>query len=444
MWTLKIPVEAIGSQVQRDEIGFDGPPGAVPAPLVQAVLAYTRGQPLVDVIRLRTTRVTFDIDVDGRRIATLSDDTVVAGGLADDTLRTFREIEIELAADRADVDADERPDPVDAVLARLNEAGFEASDVPVGKALRALGPLAFEAPDVTVPNAGKRSPLAVVVRRAIARSVVQMIGNHAGVCTHDPESLHQFRVAGRRLRSDLRTFEPLLEPAWTKSLRDELGWLGGEVGAGRDADVFAENLRSALTRLDVPDPNATAALLQRLDHTVGEAHGRVTKVLSSDRYVSLLDALVHAAAEPRFSAPELERSDAKRRRTGRRLVKKPWRHLERAVEALAPDSPDSALHRVRILSKRARYAAEAVAPLNGGAAKRFADGIAKVQTVLGSHHDSAVAEMWLCDAATAVPETRALVDELLIVERDGRARLRDEFDDLWKVVSRPKRRRWLQ
>ena len=44
------------------------------------------------------------------------------------------------------------------------------------------------------------------------------------------------------------------------------------------------------------------------------------------------------------------------------LVARPWRKLRKAVKALPADPTDPELHRIRILAKRARYAAEAAPP----------------------------------------------------------------------------------
>jgi hypothetical protein len=46
---------------------------------------------------------------------------------------------------------------------------------------------------------------------------------------------------------------------------------------------------------------------------------------------------------------------------------------------LGSDSPDTEWHAVRIRAKRCRYTAEAVAPICGHQAKRFAAAIAEVQ-----------------------------------------------------------------
>ncbi|MGI9595445.1 MAG: CHAD domain-containing protein, partial [Acidimicrobiales bacterium] len=57
------------------------------------------------------------------------------------------------------------------------------------------------------------------------------------------------------------------------------------------------------------------------------------------------------------------------------------------------------LHRIRILAKRTRYAAEAVVPAFGKKAKIFAKALTGIQDVLGELNDAAVAEAWLANLA---------------------------------------------
>jgi CHAD domain-containing protein len=86
---------------------------------------------------------------------------------------------------------------------------------------------------------------------------------------------------------------------------------------------------------------------------------------------------------------------------------------------------------VRILAKRSRYAAEATAPLLGPAAARFAAAVADVQTVLGDHQDTVLAEEWLRGALAVAPEVGETVFQLIEVERARRAVLRAQ----WRVVG---------
>ena len=102
---------------------------------------------------------------------------------------------------------------------------------------------------------------------------------------------------------------------------------------------------------------------------------------------------------------------------------------------------DPELHRIRILAKRARYAAEAVAPVVG-AATAFARAAAKLQTVLGEHQDSVTAQAWLRSAK--VTGRRAFVaGELIALERIAAEKARSEWPKVWKSLDRKKLRAWM-
>ena len=177
--------------------------------------------------------------------------------------------------------------------------------------------------------------------------------------------------------------------------------------------------------------------------TAIDARRHVFEALSSDRFIVLLEALVDAAREPRFGAdpPGLAEQTAKRLVID--LADRPWSRLVSGADALDDDSPDTAFHAVRIRAKRARYAVEAVAPLFGREARRLAKRLADLQSVLGDHQDTTVAETWLRDAAKALPSVRLVAGELLAFERLDRARLREEFKSVWAKASRRKLQRWL-
>lgn len=436
VWTLKLPMAAIDSELSRHELMFDDPIGPVPMAVRRAVRAYTRSEVLGPVVRLHTERTQFVIELDGQPVAKVCDDTVVADGAAE-PVNVFREIEVELANDTA------APDVIDDIIAQLRSAGCRDDEPPVPKALRALGSRAFDPPDVIVPRIGKKATVAQLVRYCLAKSVTQLIDQHARVCVgDDPEALHQFRVAARRLRSDLRTFAPLLDRHWTTWLRDELGWLGSAVGVGRDSDVLAARLRSQLRRLPDKDAKAVGGLLRRLAETTSDAFQHVLSILDDDRYVLLLEALVDGARQPQFATAGTA-ADRVARPIVVTLARKPWRRLRRSVDAVAPDSPDEAYHAIRILAKRARYAADAVTPMYGAPARRFAEALADVQEVLGSYQDTTVAEAWLREAAKAVPSIRLVAGELIAFERDDRVLLRAKLWKVWKKSSRRRLRKWL-
>jgi CHAD domain-containing protein len=295
-------------------------------------------------------------------------------------------------------------------------------------------------------------PVSAVIQGALARSVDQLRQREAGVRRgDDPEDVHKFRVATRRLRSDLRTFRPRLDQAWVDRLRSELRWLGGQIGPVRDADVLRMRLDQPIAALPQPLAPDARPILDRLEGQRALAHSALVATLSADRYARLLDTLTVAADSPSWATPGDAGSDRDAAggegddptRVAAKLVKKPWRHLVKAVDALAEVPEDHDLHEVRIRAKRARYAVEAVTPLVGSPAPELASALADVQSVLGDHQDTVVAEEWLFAAADEVPEIRDSVDVLVALQRRERRSLRAAWPVVWRSASAPDLQAWL-
>jgi CHAD domain-containing protein len=329
---------------------------------------------------------------------------------------------------------------LDALVARLVDAGCR-DDEPSPKAVRALGPRAQTPPDVVVETIGGEATIGQLIRHALARSVTQMIRHDAGVrLGEDPEDVHQFRVATRRLRSDLRTFAPLLAWDWVAGLRSELAWLGAQVGTVRDTDVLTERLQAQAESLPEQDAPAVAVLVGRLARQHDEVRTTMLAALRTDRYDTLLEALVAAANQPAFAPDAL--ADRLARSVVGKLVRRPWRRLAGAVDAAGDEPSDDELHLIRIAAKRCRYAAEAASPVAGRPAVHFAAAVAGVQTVLGDHQDAIVAEAWLRAAAAENPGCGVAAGELVAVQLGERSRRRAAWPKTWHAASAKKLRTW--
>ncbi len=284
----------------------------------------------------------------------------------------------------------------------------------------------------------------LLVRHTLAKSVTTLIGQHANVCAEsDPKDIHEFRATVRRLPCELRTFAPLLEDSVTTWLCDELLWLGSEVAVVCDADLLVERLRSQLARLPDQDAKQLGTLSQHLAEARTDAFEHVVATLAEDRYVALLDALVGIARAPQFASQPSGLADRRGRPISIGIADEAWRNLSRAVDSLVIDAPDDAYRAIRGLSQDARYAADAVAPLNGKDSRRFARALADVESVLEEYQDSTLAEAWCRGAAKALLSTRLVAGELIGFERDDRVQLRAQFEKVWKKTSRRKLRKWL-
>jgi CHAD domain-containing protein len=443
-WTVKLPSGTPGT---RHEISRPGLPPTVPRDLAELVFAYARGGPLTPATVIRTVRRAVELrDADDAVLAELADDTVsfmdgrkVRG--------KFREIEVERVAGGRKL--------LDRVEARLREAGAVVGDF-TPKHVRSLGAAASQPPDVVAATPLSRKPTAgEVVTAAIRTSVARIL-------SHDPlvrlretvgdndTAVHQMRVGCRRLRSDLRTFEPLVEQGWAGGLRAELGWLAEALGGARDAEV----LRARLRQTAAADPLAPLddAAVARLDADLAARHEdalvALDKTLVSDRYLALLDALVAATRQPRLTplsakpAPDVLP----------RLVAKPWRQLafgKRGVDGatdLDPIAPDANWHAVRIRGKRARYAVEAVAGVLGGGAADLAKQLAAVQNLLGEHQDAAIAaETWLSIARSDPDDHSLAVTAGRLYERERAVirTMRSKFPAAWAGATKRRMVEWL-
>lgn len=432
-WTLKLPVPEEDGAVRR-ELTFEGSHRSLPGDARDLVTAFTRSAPLEAVARLQTRRRRWVlVDEDGEEVAEVSDDNVslLRGGR---TVTTLRELEIEArTADRARLDA---------LASRLRAPGASPAS-PVPKLVQLLGADAAAPPDLPPPRAvDPGEPAAAAVAVTIAAGAHRLVWNDPGVRLGEVEPVHQMRVAARRLRSDLRTLAPLVDPAWAEPLTADLRWLGGVLGDVRDADVMQAHLARGAAGLE----EGARVLLEALANVRETNHAVLLDVLRGPRYLAVVDRLVGAVAAPQVT-------DAAGRPCAEALpplAHKAWRRAARWARALGPDATDEDLHRARILTKRTRYAAEAVAPAlgaRGAEARAFAKRAAAVQDALGSLQDTAVARATIEGVALSHSADGALNMVLgRLIERQHALaqQARADFRAAWAKLDRKKLRGWMR
>lgn len=433
VWTLKLPAGgATGPGLSRDEINVTGPGREVPAELRNLLVAWLRGAPLNPVATLRTARTILLLLGDaGEELAEVVDDSVsVLEGRR--VLERFREVEVELTG----LGAQAR----DALRQRLVAAGASDAD-PLPKVVRALGPRAAAPGEVPVAAPVRSSdPASALVTAAVRASVRRLLLADIGVRRQEEDAVHQMRVACRRLRSDLKTFRPLVEPLWGEALRAELKWLADSLGDARDLEVLRERLREVVDREPtLPyDPAAFSRLDDVLARRETTALAAAADALGSDRYLRLIDVLVDAAREPALSPAASQRCS----KVLPPLVRRAWESMAKRASKLDPDDPDDAWHEARIKAKQARYAAEAVSDVLGRPAARLSSAAKSVQEVLGVHQDGAIAAETLVGLAQEKSDDGPLcfvAGRLAEWNRGDVARSRREFPPVWKKSVRTAR-----
>ena len=339
----------------------------------------------------------------------------------------------------------------------LRDAGATAGEF-TPKHVRALGVGALQPPDwpLAPSRLPRRPTVADVVTVAIQRDIARIVAHDPLVrlratVGQDDTAVHQMRVGCRRLRSDLRTFGPVLDREWSANLRTELAWVADALGAARDAEVLRARLNqtASLDALAPLDPASVARMDADLAVRQEDALAALDKVMCEERYHRLLDLLLDAWLQPRLG--QNAQDSAETVLPG--LVSRPYRRLAYGGDGvhgagqLEPTLPDADWHAVRINGKRARYAVEAVAPVLGGEATELASALATVQEHLGEHQDAAVAaETWLA-IANADPDDHALATtagRLYERERAAVRAARSAFPAAWKAASRRRLTEWMR
>lgn len=238
-----------------------------------------------------------------------------------------------------------------------------------------------------------------LARSYLTEQCTVIIDAHAGLRVREP-IIHPTRVAVRRLRSTLRTYQPLFDSERSAVLEAELVWWAGLLGAVRDLDVLQPRLEAQLAELP---PELVVGPIERQLQTeleVGRQAGwqQLIAELDGDRYRELIADL----RRWRKNTPLTDKAAAPVKKVGRylkRANRKLDRRLARAMTAYEAGDPgaDELFHSARKAGKRARYAAELVLPLWGEKAEQLIAERKALQDVLGEHQDSIVSAAFLRD-----------------------------------------------
>ncbi|MDX2175975.1 MAG: CHAD domain-containing protein [Candidatus Sumerlaeia bacterium] len=245
--------------------------------------------------------------------------------------------------------------------------------------------------------------------------------------TRTEESIHDARVATRRLRAALRVFRDELGGRDAVApVNNELRWIAQTLGEVRDEDVFIIWARKL--KIDAIEPlleghqrHRDAALAAFLDSAPRE---RLRLFLELARGMA---RMAEGLSSPR-DTPMRKACPRALRRARRRVVEY---HAE-----LPPDPAVPQLHELRILFKRLRYTAEYFNPSYGGLLDPLIADATTMQDTLGGvtdrHNHLARLEGDLAHAPEPVDQT--LRDAVALASERCRmqdSKLRQEFGFLW-------------
>ncbi len=210
-----------------------------------------------------------------------------------------------------------------------------------------------------------------------------------------PESLHDYRVALRKMRSAVALLRHVLAPETTTALKAQLAALMHTTNRLRDLDVYllAENRYR-----QVVDPT----LQQGLDPLFNDFRRerqqqwqQFTALLNTPHYQQSLADIAQQFHDPE-QIPTAERAGWPARAYAARLIQKRYRRIVRAASALTATTSEEELHRLRIECKKLRYLLEFSRPLwDLTLANTLMSTLKTVQDTLGLFNDYAVQQQSL-------------------------------------------------
>jgi triphosphatase len=325
----------------------------------------------------------------------------------------YRGSEIELSWDRGRIRAGDREEPIHeieielkggdrAVLFNAAEELLDVVPFRLGHATKAargyaLADAATVAPQKALPvKLAEGDTVAVAFEKIVANCVAQMQANEAAMlATGDPEAVHQFRVALRRLRAIVGAFRELIDDSVHATWSIDLRWAQRACGPARDLDVLVmETLRPLASHLR--NDEVFHRFLQVAADERATARREAIQALHNPRYAAMQLQLFHglsggtwrhALAGPILDSPVKDFAE--------RLLQVRYKRMMKLGERWA-DLPDAELHRLRIFGKKLRYVSLAFSSLfKPKATRRFQDHLSDLQDCLGVVNDASVGQQWL-------------------------------------------------
>ena len=272
----------------------------------------------------------------------------------------------------------------------------------VSKAEKGFRTLLAEKPALAKAVPLKSKSLATfddAVAAILSNTLAHFVANWAGLRESDePESIHQMRIALRRMRCGLAILNRAAPGAGFGELRDDAGKLATAFGPARNADALRLSLlQGALASMDCPESrDALRAMLdKRRVAAYAAARAQLDGPAGTEFVLKVQGVLARRGwrETPGSSGPKISKAAA------RKLFRAELNRLRSRVlkREKAAGVSDQGRHKLRIALKNLRYGVDFFAGLFGSAKSRraYAKRLADLQDLLGLRNDIVVARVYL-------------------------------------------------
>jgi CHAD domain-containing protein/CYTH domain-containing protein len=205
----------------------------------------------------------------------------------------------------------------------------------------------------------------------------------------DPEALHDYRVALRRLRSCFRSYRPELRSTVTRKSRRRLDRIARATNRSRDLEVHLDWLVAQAAAAEEPERPGIEWLTAQFEQAQSrerEAMLALDERLFSSLYQRLSRQLRHYPLTVRLDQPEEPPTTAT---VAAQHLERAARLLDERLRLVQGETGEMEIHRARIAAKHLRYLLEPFAgSLPGG--DTLVERLKGLQDAFGDVHDAHV------------------------------------------------------
>lgn len=297
-------------------------------------------------------------------------------------------------------------------------------------------------PSFLMPPARKARPVAIEMLRTL---LTLARDTEAGiVADYDTEFVHDYRVLIRRARSALSVIKGVFSPEATADLKARFRALGQATNKIRDLDVHL--LARAEHEARVPEwmrPGLTA-LFEDLQRERDLVHAALVERLRGEAYqaeVAALDtAIAQAAPGPKAKRRIRDIADKRIHAALRRVIQE-----GRAIDT---QTPDEAVHELRISAKKLRYTLEFFRPLyQDMTIDKVIKKLKRLQDILGHFNDLSVQQdalrQWSIDQRRLQRQTSMSVGALIGALAAEQTEVRSHVEETFARFNDERLTRWI-
>lgn len=280
-------------------------------------------------------------------------------------------------------------------------------------------------------------PMAEAGRKILALQTGRMKRHESGSRTgEDIESVHQMRVAIRRMRSLFKLIGKHYRPRTVTKYSRGLRRIARALGRVRDLDVLILDLENYRESLPESDAIAFDELIDSLDFRRRAHRERLNSLFDSKSYIGFVRQIDRLCKKRgRGAAPLPEAKAPHQVRHVLPLMLHECLARVRAYDTVLPASDDTVLHALRVEYKQLRYAIEFFLPLLGTSANHFLREVKAMQEILGRINDIAVFSEYLRGIATVRPDQDAVIASYLNDRDNELIALREQFAAQWRSFN---------